>query len=321
MLVKDFQERSEKCHDYVKTSFLSEHIEHEKLQRALEYYFSYWNDFTHPGIFSIAFEAAGGKLENAVRPQAAMAMMAAAFDIHDDIIDGSKRKHGRLTVFGKFGQDIALLLGDAFLIKGFTLLSDSVAELIVEKEREVFATVKKCLFEVGNAHAQELDAKGKFDVSPDDYLHVLEMKAASIEADTHVAAIIAGGSEKEIDALREYGRILGVLATLREEFVDIFEVEELTRRVQSETLPIPIMLALQEKKTKEKIMKLLRKGKITTNGVDKLASVLLDTEPVARLKRKMEKLCERAISLAGQIADRKSKPLLSYLAQSMLEDL
>jgi hypothetical protein len=55
--------------------------------------------------------------------------------------------------------------------------------------------------------------------------------------------------------------------------------------------------------------------------VDKLANVLLDTEPVARLKRKMEKLCERAISLAGQIADRKSKSLLSYLAQSMLEDL
>jgi geranylgeranyl pyrophosphate synthase len=127
-LVKDFKRRSKECQEYVRSTFLSEEIGHKELRKALEYYFSYWNDFTHPGLFSIAFEAAGGKPENLVKPQAAMAMIAAAFDIHDDIIDKSKRKHDHVTIFGKFGPDISILLGDAFLTKGLTLLGVSAAE-------------------------------------------------------------------------------------------------------------------------------------------------------------------------------------------------
>jgi geranylgeranyl diphosphate synthase type I len=321
MLVKDFQARSKKCHEYIRTSFASEHIEHEELERALKHYFSYWNDFTHPGLFSIAFEASGGKLDDGVRPQAAMAMMAAAFDIHDDIIDRSQRKHDHPTVFGKFGQDIALLLGNAFLIKGLTLLSDSVSELAGEKEREVFTTTKERFFEVGNAHALELEMKGRFDISPDEYFRVLEMKAASIEADMHIASLMAGGSEEEIAALKDYGRIIGILATLREEFVDIFEAEELNRRMKNETLPIPLMFALQDAELKEKIMKLLKKGKIGSKDINQLADIVLDLEPVVALKKKMEKLCERATFLAQELTNRKSRALLASLARSMLEDL
>jgi geranylgeranyl pyrophosphate synthase len=321
MLVKDFQERSKKCHEYVKTSFLLERIEHEGLQRALEYYFSYWNDFTHPGLFSVAYEASGGKPSNATKPQAAMAMIAAAFDLHDDIIDGSKRKNGHVTVLGKFGQDISLLLGNAFLIKGFILLNDSVAQMALEKEKEVFAAAKKCLFEVGNAHALELDMKRKFDVSPEKYFQILEMKAASIEADMHVAALIAGGAEREIETLKEYGRILGILATLREEFVDIFEVEELSRRAHNETLPIPIMFALQEPRLRTKTARLLKKGEITSKDVNRLVDMVLDIEPVVTLKKKMEKLADKATDLAGQMKNKKSATQLVRLARSMLEDL
>ncbi len=321
MLVKDFQVRSKKCHEYVRRSFLSEQVQHEELRKALEYYFSYWNDFTHPGLFSIASEAAGGKIDNALKPQAAMAMMAAAFDIHDDIIDGSKRKHDHTTVFGKYGQDISILLGDAFLIKGFSLLGDAVAELAPGKEKQIFTVVKKCLFEVGNAHALELDMRGKFDVSSEMYFHVLEMKGSSIEADMHVAALLADAPKSTTVAMKEYGRIIGILATLREEFVDIFEVEELNRRVLRETLPLPLILALEESKSKDKIMKLIKKGRITSKDVDNLANVLFDLDSVVGLKKKMEKLSERATVLVYEIGDTRTNALLVSLAKTMLEDL
>jgi geranylgeranyl pyrophosphate synthase len=320
ILVKDFQRRSRECQEYVRSSFLSEEIRHKGLRRALEHYFSYWNDFTHPGLFSVAFEAAGGKPENLVEPQAAMAMIAAAFDIHDDIIDDSKRKHDHVTVFGKFGQDISILLGDAFLTKGLTLLSTSASEYAGGREKEVFSTVKERLFEVGNAHAQELEMKRRFDVLPSEYLRVLEMKAASIEADMHIASLMARGSEKETATLKDYGRIIGFLGTLREEFVDMFEVEELSRRVKSETLPVPLMFALENAEMKKKIIRMIKKGKITSEEINQLADLVLDMEPVTALKKKMERLRDRAILLAREL-DKKSETLLTSLAQSMLEDL
>jgi geranylgeranyl pyrophosphate synthase len=321
LLIKDFQERSKKCQEYVKASFLSEEIKHKKLRKALEYYFSYWNDFTHPGLFSVAFEASGGKPENPVKPQAAMAMIAAAFDIHDDIIDASGRKHNHATVFGKFGLDISVLLGNAFLIKGLILLADSAAEYAGDRAREILATLKERLFEVGNAHALELEMKRRTDVLPSEYLRVLEMKAASIEADMHVASLFAGAAEKERAALKDYGRIVGFLATLREEFVDVFEAEELNRRVKSETLPVPLMLALQDAEMKKKIMREIKKGEIPRKEINQLAEVVFDMQPVTALKKKMERLCERAIFLVQELRNRESKALLTNLANSMLEDL
>ncbi|MGB8779389.1 MAG: polyprenyl synthetase family protein [Candidatus Bathyarchaeia archaeon] len=68
----------------------------------------------------MACEAIGADPDSVLPVQAAITMMAAAFDIHDDFIDESKAKHGVLTVFGKFGKNVALLLGEAFLTEGFT---------------------------------------------------------------------------------------------------------------------------------------------------------------------------------------------------------
>jgi len=321
ILVKDFQRRSKDCQEYVKSTFLSEEIKHKELRKALEYYFSYWNDFTHPGLFSLAFEAAGGKPENLVKPQSALAMVAAAFDIHDDVIDKSKRKHDHVTIFGKFGPDISILLGDAFLTKGLALLGVSTAEYVHDRGVEVFSTLKERLFEVGNAHAQELEMKRRIDVLPSEYLRVLEMKAASIEADMHIASLMAGGSEKETAILKDYGRIIGFLATLREEFVDIFETEELNRRIKSETLPVPLMFALENAGMKSKITGMIKRGEINSVETNQLADLVLDLESVIALRRKMEKLSDTAAFLAGGLANRKSKALLTSLAESMLEDL
>jgi geranylgeranyl pyrophosphate synthase len=320
ILIKDFKERSVECRKYVIKSFLTEHIPHVGIQKALKHYFSYWNDYTHPGLFSIAYEACRGNSEDAVKPQAAMTMMAAAFDIHDDIVDKSKRKHNHTTVYGEFGSDISLLLGNAFLVKGLTLLGDSITELSNENQREIFKVIKESFFEVGLAHALELQTRGRLDVFPEEYFRILEMKAAGIQVDTHIAALIARGTEREVETLKDYGRIIGILATLREEFVDVFEAEELNRRLRKETLPLPLIFSLQDPKLKERILRILGK-RITSKDIDELVSVVFDTKPVRIVKKKMEKLCEEAKVLASHTENRKSQELLSNLASSMLEDL
>ena len=320
-LIKELQERSKQCHEFVRSSFRSERIEHPPLRQALEHYFSYWNDFTHPGLFSIAFEASGGKPDKALRPQAAIAMIAAGFDIHDDIIDKSLKKHDHHTVFGKYGQDLSLLLGNAFMISGLTLLELSVSDLPIQRSQITIEIIKKRLFEVGNAHALELALKKTTSVSPDKYLQILEMKAASIEADMHIAALIASDRPEVSEALREYGRILGTLATLREEFVDVTDPAELSRRASSEALPIPIMLAMKKPKTKRAMKKKLRKTKLTQKDVNELLDLLSQSELVLELKNKMEKMSSRAQFLADIVGNRKCRSLLKKLARSMMEDL
>jgi geranylgeranyl pyrophosphate synthase len=147
------------------------------------------------------------------------------------------------------------------------------------------------------------------------------MKAASIEADMHIAALIASDRPEVSEVLREYGRILGTLATLREEFVDVSDAAELSRRVSSEALPIPIMLAMKKPKTKQAITKKLRKTKLTQKDINGLLDLLSQSELVVELKNKMENMSSRAQFLAESIGNRKCRVLLKKLARSTIEDL
>ena len=320
-VMKELQDRSRKCHEFVRGSLLSEKIENVTLQKALKHYFSYWNDFSHPGLFSIASQAVGLGPDSMLQPQAAIAMMAAAFDIHDDIVDKSQAKHGYPTVYGKFGENIALLLGNAFLTDGFTLLGNEASKLPAERARAIFKIIKNSLFEVGNAHALELDLRGRYDVPPEKYLQILEMKSASIEADMHIAALFGTGNKAKAEDMKKYGRALGTLATLREEFIDVFEPDELNQRVQREALPIPVVYALQDAQASVRIRKLLKKKKLTTGDTDKLVSIIFDSKPLGILKEYMTNLVAESCSHLSGLDDNRSKALLENLSMAMLENL
>jgi geranylgeranyl pyrophosphate synthase len=320
-IVADLKKRSEKGLEFAKQIMQKEKIEDLTLREALTHYLTNWNDFTHPGLFSLACEAVGGKTDDTVSAQAAITIMAAAFDIHDDIIDKSETKHKTPTVYGKFGPETALLLGDAFLIKGFRLLVDSAKLLPKEKEKEALETVKRLTFEVGNAHAIEVNLKKQKSTVPDDYMKVIEMKAAGIELDMHLGALFGGGKDAEVKTLARLGRIVGKLVLLREEFVDIFELEELYQRIVADDLPVPLLFAMQDSETKRKVSSIISKPKITQSDVDKLVDFTMEALPVLTLKQKMRNLMEEGRNLAERTPNHRIKNKLQTLAYFMLEDL
>jgi geranylgeranyl pyrophosphate synthase len=321
ILVKELEKRSKKGLDFAKRTILAEKVDNKELVEALEHYIQNWNDFTHPGLFSIAYEAVGGDPNASVKPQAAIAMMAGAFDIHDDIIDKSETKHGIPTVFGKFGQELALLLGNAFLIEGFNLFTESIQKRPEKKRREMLEALKKCLFELGNAHALELGMKERMDISPSEYMKVIEMKAVGIEVDMRIGAVIGGGTSAEVEALARYGRVLGMLGTLREEFVDVFEIDELSQRSRNEYLPVPVLYAMQDDEAKRRIKTLFAKEKLTNTDLDELVTIVFETRNVKNVKKRMKDLVTEAICLISSTRNYESKALLRNLASTTLEDL
>jgi geranylgeranyl pyrophosphate synthase len=321
MLMADLVTRGNKGLEFAKLTMNNEKMDYPKLREALDLYLSDWHDFTHAGLFSLACEAVGGKPDASVPIQASIAMVAAAFDLHDDIIDQSETKHGKLTVFGKYGQELTLLLGNAFLMQGFMLLVKSVSEFAPSKMQLSIDVLKDNLFEVGNAHALELGLKGKAAGNPDEYLDFVKKKAASIEADMSLGAIFGGGTEDEIRALGKFGRILGILATLREEFIDVYEVEELLQKMKVERLPIPIVLAMQNHTTKKQINEILVKRKLAKKDSEKLIEIVFETRHVKDLKKEMEDSATEAIYLLRILQGKVLRKQLELCVSSMLEDL
>jgi geranylgeranyl pyrophosphate synthase len=320
VIVADLKRRSEKGLEFAKQMLQSEKMEHPKLRGALEHYLANWRDFTHPGLFSLACETVGGDPDAVVPAQAALAMMAAAFDIQDDVIDKSKVKLNAPTVYGKFGVEMAILLGNAFLIEGFKLFVDTAKMFSREKEQKVLDKTKKLLFEVGNAHALEVGMKKRGEVTPSDYLRITEMKAAGLEVDMYLGAVFGGGEGDEVQILAKVGRTLGVLATLRDDLIDVFDIEELCQRVAVKDLPLPLIFAMQDPGAKEKIVSITSKPQMTDEDVAELVDITLVAKPVVELKEKMRLLITEGFNISNKLSNRKVATLQGLLS-FMIEDL
>jgi geranylgeranyl pyrophosphate synthase len=316
-LQKLLYKRGKKGLELARKTILEEKIESKEVRDALDYFINeYWHDFTSSALLSLICEAVGGDPKITTPVAISLTLISGAIDIHDDIIDQSTNKGTRPTVYGKFGKEIALLVGDALLFMGFTVLYNAVEKGIsAEKIAVITNIINKTFFELGNAEALELQFRGRTDVTPEEYLWVVRKKGADVEAYTRISAILGDASEEEIDALGKYGRLLGMLIILRDDMIDMLDPEETIHRIQKEHFNIAILYALQNPKTNSMIMSILKKA-ITSKIAEKLTNLVDEAGGFARIDDYMNKLVKDACANIEKV--KRNKNYLELIVRGML---
>jgi len=320
---KIFKRRGRKALEMARKEILQEKVECKEAREALSYFMNeYWHDLARPSLLSLACEAVGGDPEVTIPVAIPMILISGAIDMHDDIIDQSKIKNGKPTVYGKYGKDIALLVGDALLFKGLTLLNKIPEKVISsEKMRIIIDVVKNMFFELGDAEALELQFRRNLDVSPQEYLRVLRKKAADVEAHTRISAILGGASSKKVKALGEYGRILGMLIILRDDWIDILDVEESRSRISNESLPLPLLFGLQRSAVKDRLETVLVKRTVTRKDAQFLFETIQQTDVPKKYAKLMSELAKDAISKlrTEKVKGTQLKQLVKATLSSLIE--
>jgi len=316
-LLKLLEERGKKALEMARKTVLEEKIESKEVHEALKYFMNeFWHDVTRPALLSLGCEAVGGDPDITTPIAIPITLISGATGIHDDIIDQSKTKGPRPTVLGKFGQDIALLVGDALLFKGFNMLYKAVEKgVTTEKIVAISDIIKRAFFELGDAEALALHFRGRTDVTPEDYLRVVRKKAADIEAYTRISAILGDGSEEEIEALGEYGRLLGMLGILRADMIDMLDLKEAIHRIKKEHLSLVIVYALQNPEMNSILCSLLKKTK-TLKDAEKLSTFVDKAGGFIHMEECMNKLAEEAYITLEKIKNNRKH--LKLLVQGML---
>jgi geranylgeranyl pyrophosphate synthase len=312
------KERGQKAIELAKVTMIQEPIEFEPLREAMRYFMEeVWYDASHPTLLSLACEAVGGNPDSTTRVGAAVVLLAGGADVHDDIIDQSISKDSTETVFGKFGEDTAILIGDALLFRGLLMLHEACESLQKEQKQEILRLAKDAFFKIGNAEAQEASLRGKLELSPDEYLNIIKMKISVAEASARMGAVLGKGTKEEIESLGHYGKTLGLLMTLRDEFIDVFEVDELTNRFKNECLPLPLLYAFQDPCIKKEIVQLLER-EITKVEMDRILDLVINSPEVRKLGKKMHLLVKETIQ---NLQVERKRGILVLLLESTLQDL
>jgi len=133
----------------------------------------------------------------------------------------------------------------------------------------------------------------------------VEKKAAIVEGYAQIGAILGGGSKKELENLGKYGKALGILIMLRDDLIDIIDIEEARHRIERESLPLPIIYALQNPKTKSVIAPYLLKRTITKKDAKLIIQNTHEAGGTRRCQELMQRLAKEACTYLGGVKYRK----------------
>jgi geranylgeranyl diphosphate synthase type I len=316
-IAKLFEERGKKALEIARRIINDEitRLSCEEAREALKYFMNTkLKDTTRPSLLSIACEALGGEPEKTTPIAVPLILISSAVDVHDDIIDHSIAKKGKLTLYGKFGKDMALLIGDALLFKGFTLLCEAGKKFPLEKISTIFELIKNLFFELGEAEAYELSLRRREVIEIEEYMELVRRKAADFEAYMRISALIAEASNEETEALGKYGRLLGMLIILGDDNADMLDPSEIINRVRNEVLPLPIIYALHKPHLRRKIVTFLRKKKMTRKDAEKISDIIYEASVFNEIEKKHVLKFIRAAKNA--LKDIKNRELLIQVLES-----
>jgi len=249
-----------------------------------------------PALLSISSECVGGKSEKVPSIGAALILIAAAADIHDDIIDESKIKYSKQTVYGKFGPEIATLAGDALLVQGITLLNRECEFLNQNRKETIQNLFLEAFFDISKAEANELTFKGRSDISAEEYFEIINIKAAVPEVHCKIGAILGNGSDLEVNFLGYYGKSLGIISIIRDEFVDLFEFPELSNRLKNECLPLPMLYAQKNPDLERELRLAVERSNFTKKEATKIADLVLKCKEVEELRSKIATIVQEGLN-------------------------
>ncbi|GJE44787.1 polyprenyl synthetase family protein [Methylobacterium soli] len=152
--------------------------------------------------------------EGAVKLAASVEFMHTATLLHDDVVDESDMRRGRVAARINWGNQASVLVGDFLLGQAFRMMVE-VGSLRALDILSAAATV------IAEGEVMQLTAAKNTETSEDEYLAVIRAKTAELfAAACEVGPVLAERPRAEQAACRSYGMNLGIAFQLIDDVLD-----------------------------------------------------------------------------------------------------
>jgi octaprenyl-diphosphate synthase len=200
--------------------------------------------------------------------------------VHDDIVDDSTLRRGRLSVHSKWGNDITVLLGDYLYIKSMSLA-------LSQESLEVLHVLCDVTLRMIEGELFQLSKNGDVGIAEADYFEIVRRKTADLFGGcAEIGGILGKAGPDTRQALRDYGLNLGVAFQLVDDLLDLTGREEVLGK--------PIASDLREGKLTLPVIHLMQHGDAAIRRV------------VADVVRERQLTPERWLTIAAGLAGHRS---------------
>ena len=206
------------------------------LAEAMEYALLGGGKRIRPVLLLAVCEMFGGELNHA-RPAAAAIEMVHAYSlVHNDLpaMDNDDLRRGRPTVHKMFGEDIAILAGDALLTRAFEAAAQIPNEAAAAKAALCLAKGAGCEGMVAG-QVIDLQSEGKDGLT---YEHLKQMDllktGALIRTAGKIGGILGRASDAELALIDRYCSALGLAFQIQDDILDVTGSEEFGKPIGSD---------------------------------------------------------------------------------------
>lgn len=184
-------------------------------------------------------EALGTDYKKAAAPACAIEMIHTFSLIHDDLpsMDNDDFRRGKPSCHKAFGEDMAILAGDALSVLPFGIIADDNS-LSPEQKIKIISELAKAVGRDGMIGGQVIDMENekKNDVDEVNLRNMYRCKTGQLIAVSCImGCICAGADEDTINTASEYGFKLGLAFQIIDDILDVTgNTEEIGKPVGSD---------------------------------------------------------------------------------------
>ena len=204
----------------------------EVINEAMRYSLLAGGKRVRPALCLAACELVGGTADAALPTALALEMIHTMSLIHDDLpsMDNDDFRRGKPTNHKVFGEEVAILAGDALLALSFEYIARETPKSVpADRTLRVVVEVGKAVGAEGLVAGQVVDIKseGQEGIGIDTLQYIHHHKtAALLEAAVVSGALLGGAGEEDVERLRQYSRSIGLAFQVVDDILDITATTE-----------------------------------------------------------------------------------------------
>ncbi|MBR5849783.1 MAG: polyprenyl synthetase family protein [Alistipes sp.] len=193
--------------------------EPERLYTPISYSLAGGGKRLRPVLLMLAHGLFSDEAQQALPAAAAIELFHNFTLLHDDIMDHALIRRGKPSVYAKWGENVAILSGDAMMIAAYQLLGKTQSERLAQ----VLSVFNRTALEVCEGQQYDMDFEEQEKVSVVEYMRMIELKTSVLLAGAVViGAILGGASEKECQLLYRFAIELGLAFQLQDDLLDSY---------------------------------------------------------------------------------------------------
>ncbi len=251
-----------------------------------------------------------------VRAAAAVELIHTASLIHDDVIDVSPKRRGKLSLNTICGNRSAVLAGDFFFARAFELIAccgDFALNMLFTR-----AIRAMCEGEIEQARLA-------FDpfISEGEYLaNIYRKTAVLLEACCEAGGRLAGLEESQINNLEAFGRNLGLAFQITDDILDIAGNPVITGKpvgndIKEGNITLPFIYILKDPHWGACLREIIQKRDFSPASLEFLQDPSCSRDPLEKARLKAVHFIEKALEHLSGLQDSPAKTIMQELALSI----